>query len=88
MILQSVLDLDIPSVSTTQKRDFHGFAQFRDHPSSSWRFYVCGFDSSSEGEDGLCSVLRSDGTEKDVSIDAQNGILIHGRRYDSRFWDH
>ena len=86
---QTELDLGIPTASTGQKRDFHGFAQYREATCERWRFYVCGFDSRcSDGCDGYCHVMRTDGTTEIVSIDGGGRIQIYGRRYGPRHWDH
>ena len=76
------------STAPRQERDFHGYVQYRDSPDMPWHFYVCGFDGTFEGESGLCSVLRTDDTEALVPIDAEQRILINGRRYGPRYWTH
>ena len=88
MIYQTELDLDIPSAPAWQKRDFHGFAQFREAPGEPWRFNVCGFDSTYSGTAGYCNVLCTDGTEACVSIDAGDRILINECRFGRLNWFH
>lgn len=78
----------IPRNGVALKKDFHGFAQFREAENCPWRFYVSGFDSTSGGEDGQCAVLRTDGSLEWVPIDADNRISIHGRKYGHQHWDH
>ena len=82
------LGTGVPTASFETKRDFEGFSQFRESPDGPWRFYVTGFDGSTDGQDGFCSVLLASGGEEDVPIDAKNCITIHGKKYDHRFWDH
>ena len=71
------------------QRDFHGFRQYRDDVKSPWRFYITGFDATSSGQDGFCTVMRSDGCrESSVPIDAQDRITINGRKYGPENWIH
>lgn len=70
------------------KRDFHGYAQYREDEYSPWQFYVCGFDSTCSGEAGRCAILKNDGTEEDVPIDAEDQITVRGKKYDRRYWNH
>ena len=71
------------------QRDFHGFRQYRDDVKSPWRFYITGFDATSSGQDGFCTVMRSDGCrESSVPIDAQDCITINGRKYGPENWTH
>lgn len=79
---------DVPRSGVALKRDFHGFAQFREDENDPWRFYVSGFDSTSCGEAGECAVLRTDGGLEWVPIDAENRISINGRKYGRQHWDH
>ena len=79
---------DVPRTGVALKKDFHGFAQFREDENSPWKFYVSGFDSTSCGEEGKCAVLRTDGGLEWVSIDAENRISIHGRKYGHQYWNH
>lgn len=72
--------------SVWETRDFHGFRQVREIPPGCnpgrWRFVIYGF-----GDDD-CSVYRADGTRERVPIDAQNRILIAGRRFGQEHWTH
>lgn len=88
MSYQASLDLGIPAASEWERRDFHGFAQYRECPADRWRFYVCGFDATVSGQAGYCNVLRTDGTEQSVPIDADDRIFINGRSYGRRHWNH
>lgn len=75
-------------VSRVEARDFKGFKQYRDSPRSPWCFYITGFDCRHSGAANRCHVLRTDGTTACVPIDADNRILIDGRRYGQRRWNH
>ena len=79
---------DVPRSGVALKRDFHGFAQFREDEHSPWVFYVCGFDSTFSGEAGQCTVLRVDGGQEWVPIDADDRITIAGRKYGRKNWNH
>jgi len=70
-----------------QQRYMHGYMQLRDtgHP---WQFVVSGFDSTFSGQDGWCTVIRSDHTTERVRIDARDRINIAGRWYGRRNWMH
>jgi hypothetical protein len=47
-----------------RKRDFHGYVQVRDSANAPWRFVVSGFDSTTSGQEGRCTLLKSDGTKE------------------------
>lgn len=79
---------DIPRIGVALKRDFHGFAQFREDERSPWVFYVRGFDSTFSGEAGQCTVLRTDGGQEWVPIDADDRISIAGHKYGRQHWNH
>lgn len=68
-------------------RDRDGYRQVNE--GDGWKFIVTGFDGTSSGEAGYCTVLKADGS-KDcrVPIDARDRILIAGRRYSRRSWVH
>ena len=72
--------------STWEKRELHGYAQSRERRlgySSGWRFYVSGFNER------RCSVLRADGTiDYHVAINSKSSILIAGRWFSYKHWDH
>lgn len=78
----------IPRSGVALKRDFHGYAQFREDAFSPWTFYVTGFDSTFSGEPGKCTVLLSAGGEEWVPIDAEDRISIAGRKYGRQNWNH
>lgn len=74
-------------VPTWQERSIDGFRQTR-MPGERWRFYVTGFDASTYGQRGTCSVLRVDGTTERVPIDERDRIQIGGRWYGRAHWTH
>ena len=65
----------------------NGFVQIKDSGSRIWKFYVTSFDNTASGENGTCYVLTEYGSVP-VPIDAKDRILINGRRYDRKHWDH
>lgn len=85
---QAHLDLDIPTASFARKRDFHGYAQYRESEGDAWRFYVCGFYGPVPKGHESCSVMMFDETETDVPIDGDSRIFIRGRWYGHQHWDH
>lgn len=75
-------------MSDTQKRITPtGFIQYKEGKGEPWRFYISSFDATSSGQDGFCNVLHQDGLEQ-VSIDKDDRILIEGKRYGRKFWNH
>lgn len=79
---------ETPRESFTRKRDFHGYAQFRESEAGPWRFYVSGFDSTTTGAAGKCAVLLTGGNTEWVPIDENDQITVTGRTYGREFWDH
>ncbi len=79
---------EFPAPAPELRRDFQGYAQFRDEVGAPWRFYVSGFDSTFDGEAGRCTVLMADDSLKWVPIDAQGRITINRRKYDRTHWNH
>ncbi len=49
-----------------------------------WVFYVTGFDK----ESNYCYVLKFNGTKNRIFIDNHDCILIDGRKYTRKFWNH
>lgn len=82
------LELDLPIESFIRRRDFHGYAQFRESEKCPWSFYICGFDHTTSGQDGKCTVLRSDGSKEWVTIDKKDRLLILGKKFGRRYWNH
>ncbi len=76
-----------PEADTLQ-RDWYGYRQYRDSTKDPWHFIVTGFDDTFTGQEGFCSVLLTDGERDRVPIDAQDRILIRGRRYGRDQWVH
>ncbi|TFF36178.1 hypothetical protein [Mucilaginibacter psychrotolerans] len=77
-------------INATQIRNFKGYHQHRecteigDKLTCRWVFYICGFSFC----DNYAFVLKFDGSEELVSIDAEDRILINGRRYGRKHWNH
>lgn len=68
-------------------RNFYGYQQYWSF--DRWVFYVTGFDDAAcEGKKGMCSVLRADGSEKDVAIDEIGQIKIGKTLYGFDAWIH
>ena len=82
------LDLGIPTASVSLQREVGGFLQFREGEGAPWRFHVAGFDATCSGEAGQCWVLAAGGQSLPVPIDAQDRLLIDGKRYGREAWDH
>ena len=74
--------------SAPLQRNWYGYAQYRESEIDPWHFVVTGFDETTSGQDGFCSVLLVDGERNRVPIDAQDRILIRGRRYGRDKWVH
>jgi len=66
----------------------YGFAQYRESEGDTWRFYIRGFDSTTGGHAGFCTIETGDGKEETVAIDEQDRLLIVGKRYGRDHWDH
>ena len=79
---------EIRQVAGYELRNVHGYRQSREGSRGRWRFHVSGFDSSSSGEAGFCSVVLATGGVDTVPIDAQNRITICGRKYGPANWLH
>ncbi|MHB8742043.1 MAG: hypothetical protein ACYC9L_02875 [Sulfuricaulis sp.] len=69
-----------------------GWVQFRHKRKAGgfepWHFIIVGFDETVSGQAGYCNVMRADEAHNRTPIDAQDRILITGRRYGRRHWDH
>lgn len=74
----------------TQSRDFQGYRQYLEcfeignKEVFRWVFYVTSFSLDLS----KAYVLKSDSTEDALPIDAQDRILIKGRRYGPKYWNH
>lgn len=72
-------------------RDFIGYRQQMEEDEKGrkhWVFYAAGLDGTISGENGFCHVLKSVGSEEQISIDKHDCILLNGRRYDRSHWNH
>jgi hypothetical protein len=69
-------------------RNFFGYYQVRDTANFRWKFCVSGFDSTSVGEDGFCTLLMFDQTKTWVPIDKRCRIRVKNQYYDDGYWVH
>lgn len=69
-----------------QCRNWHGYLQHREGGSGNWCFIIHSFGGDPDGE-GTAWVHRIEGKEA-VPIDANNRLLIRGRRYGRSHWHH
>ena len=76
---------ELPAPNKTT-RSLHGLKQYL--VDGTWRFCVSGFDASSSGEAGFCTVIADDDTRRTVPIDAQDRLLIDGHKYGRNHWIH
>jgi hypothetical protein len=73
-----------------QSRNFQGYFQYLetfgtdDNGNYCWRFYISGF--SSDNSDGY--ILKWDQTYEIIPIDQHDRILINGKYYRQRYWNH
>lgn len=79
------------TIGNWEQRNFHGFHQSRERYDSGrkgpWRFYVTGFDVM--GQPNTANVLMADKTAKAVCrVDSTSRLLVLGKWYDSRRWNH
>jgi hypothetical protein len=83
----------VQDVGNAQRREVSGgWLQFRCKRANggfdNWRFQIIGFDDTVSGQAGFCNVMRADGAYNRTPIDAQDRILINGRRYGRQHWVH
>ncbi|MDO3380419.1 hypothetical protein [Geoalkalibacter halelectricus] len=83
----------MPEEPTWEERNFHGFRQTREkYPNGShseWIFYVSTFGGPViDGQDSIANVLMFDGSLRACPIDRKGRILIAGKWWDRRHWDH
>ena len=69
-----------------QCRNWHGYFQHREGGRGHWCFVIQSFGGDPAG-DGRAELHRIVGQET-VPIDAQNRILVRGRRYGRDRWHH
>lgn len=75
-----------PELPPATVRSFEGLKQYL--VDGRWRFYVCGFDATTTGYAGSCTVMADDDIKRRVPIDAKDRILIAGRWYGRLHWIH
>lgn len=83
------------SANTYETRDFHGFRQTRrvsvvngKRKYGFWKFHVTGFDGTSSGSNGYCTVLMSDESISRVPITKDDELVIYGRKFSRLHWEH
>ena len=81
-------DSTIKLRSGYQIRSYFGYYQSRSSSNERWQFQVCGFDSTSSGVHGQCTVLMADDTETWAPIDEVGRILIHHQWFSREHWQH
>ncbi len=75
-------------IGNYQVRNFGGYYQSREGGVGSWMFHIAGFDGTSTGQCGQCSVIRADGSSERVAIDALDRITVMGSKYGRDQWKH
>jgi hypothetical protein len=71
-------------------RDYHGYYQYLEtwgqgeDENYCWRFYISGF--TSDNQSGY--ILKWDKTHEIVSFDEHDSVLVNGKRYAHRYWNH
>jgi hypothetical protein len=78
----------IRQVGNYSLRNFKGYRQSREGGKGPWLFYITGFDGTSSGQAGRCSVLLANGSTESVPIDAEDRITILGRKFGRTHWNH
>lgn len=71
-------------MSFIETRDFRGIFQFREKGDRAWRFYVSAFS----GDGKTAHVQLFNGGLRDVPITRRGYLVIDGRRFGPRRWDH
>lgn len=71
-----------------QVRNFHGYYQSREGGVGKWQFHVSGFDASTTGMEGRCTLILADGGREEVPIDAVDRISVLGAMYGRDQWKH
>lgn len=70
-----------------KRRSYCGYVQFKHSSARQWKFLVDGYDTATGGA-GRCRLLRTDGQSRAVPIDANDNILVAGRKYGPDAWQH
>ena len=65
-----------------------GWVQRREGTRGRWMFEIVSFDATFSGHSGFCHVENTKQPFNRVPIDAQDRILINGRRYRRAHWHH
>jgi len=75
-------------IGNWQVRNFNGYYQSREGGAGPWKFYVSGFDSTTTGQEGSCSLILVGGGREAVPIDANDRITVRGVKYARSHWNH
>lgn len=69
-----------------QCRNFHGYYQCRENGRGQWQFVIYAFG----GDDASIYKLNSEGNLhlSSVPYDANDRIIVDGRKFGRRFWTH
>ena len=70
-----------------EEREHLGLWQFREKGDRRWRFMVSGFSGPQAGR-GTAHLLTPTGETRPVPITRKGYLVIEGRRYGPRTWDH
>lgn len=73
-----------------QKRNFHGFVQYKPNGQRHWNFYIVGFGGKPlpDGSDSIGHVALFNGGTTECKMDMRDRLLVCGKWYDNRHWDH
>lgn len=69
-----------------KKKDYRDFAQYK--IDGVWQFNVIAFDASTSEQAGFCHVELINGKSERVPIDEKDRIIIEGRKFGRKHWNH
>lgn len=75
-------------IGNWQIRNFKGYYQSREGGAGPWKFHVSGFDATTTGQHGSCSLILAGGGREAVPIDAKDRISVLGVKYNRNHWVH
>ena len=79
---------EVRTVGNYQVRNFKGFYQSREGKEGAWKFHISGFDSTTTGSAGFCTLILANGGREEVPIDAKDRISVLGAKYGRENWIH
>lgn len=79
---------EVRSVGNYQVRNFKGFYQSREGGKGPWKFHISGFDSTTTGSAGFCTLILANGGREVVPIDEKDRISVLGIKYSRENWMH